>query len=101
MKITHCGFKRYGRGPYWLKNELGYFIGPVESKREVLVLRLENIGEIKDPYLFSDVADFNGAIRDAEANIDNPWIDWFVDKSWLGVEPIETDDYLFMVGQMN
>ena len=71
------------------------------AEREVLVLRLENIGEIKDPYLFSDVADFNGAIRDAEANIDNPWIDWFVDKSWLGVEPIETDDYLFMVGQMN
>ena len=46
MKITHCGFKRYGRGPYWLKNELGYFIGPVESKREAdgALLELDRLG---------------------------------------------------------
>lgn len=46
MKITHCGFKRYGRGPYWIKNELGYFIGPVESKREAdeALLELDRLG---------------------------------------------------------
>lgn len=46
MKIMHCGFKRYGRGPYWLRNELGYFIGPVESKREAdgALLELDRLG---------------------------------------------------------
>lgn len=73
------------------------------EQREFLVHVLETRGysEYEKEDFFDEIREFNFFVRQAESRAESPWYNWFVDKSWLGVEPIETDDYLFTIGQMN
>lgn len=61
------------------------------AEREVLVYRLENQKDhvLEDVELYQDITAFNSQIYYAKSVDTNPWINWFVDRSWACIEPIE------------
>lgn len=61
------------------------------AEREVLVYRLDNLKDhvLEDVALYQDITAFNSRIYYAKSVDNNPWINWFVDRSWACIEPVE------------
>lgn len=62
-----------------------------ETERKVLVFRLENQQQhiVEDIELYGDILEFNSNVAHARVHDNNLWTNWFVDRSWAAVEPIE------------
>lgn len=61
------------------------------AEREILVYRLDNQKDhvLEDVELYQDITNFNSQIYYAKSVDTNPWINWFVDRSWACIEPID------------
>lgn len=61
------------------------------AEREILVYRLENQTDhvLEDVELYQDITNFNSQIYYAKSVDNNLWINWFIDRSWACIEPIE------------
>lgn len=64
------------------------------AQRDFLVHVLETKGysEYDKQDFFDEVEHFNACVRVAESRAESPWFNWFADRTWLGVEPIDWEE---------
>lgn len=61
----------------------------------VHVLETNGYSEYEKQDFFDEVEHFNACVRVAESRAESPWYNWFADRTWLGIEPIDTGEFIY------